>query len=781
MEDPSGSLNRFWRGYRAFEDAALAERQTRFTEWSTKLSSNVHYAWLQSRMGLFIKGNDWKPVKITSQIPGDDKAFKKLQLKYRTLFRSETSLNFNLSRAALYRRQKTHEKLQGKPTRKFKNLISSFCLILTAKSSTAPLDIRRVNGVVQMSIPKAVADVLFPASLRKKIFQGHSRSVQEIGDELIESRQSAFYQFVRNWVGGSLIEGKYEQQFVALSIYLFSLEFLKKPRDLENRWQEIRDEFFFKTGDDLLLHCLSVIQAAMFWLYCLKQDLLSDRQVWILNELLPLHTKDFDPKPRSIEIKNLHDRTEQSVQELDPNWIPLKNTRDDLGYALYDALDVPPDLIALCGTGTLNRALVKQISSEFVPSQLTHNIYLLKLVLGSRMRNVFTWQKLKTMFPRTEQKSAKESLSLPLYYDGKLVRMRGENLVLTRLFPIDVNQFRLFVGFCRRLALIGTSEGRPLRFSLVLGNELHRNFYFEEESALPFSAKRKYDLGNLAQKNQAAAIIKGNAGLFQSGEFHLFCHAGQRSADLRTELALSYVVREYPFAERMPVGNLFSAEVLPSGVMRFLYNRAEICRLAFGDWTFKINWNRAGFTRRIADFLKDNGLSKTNSAQERASLLTEIVEGLRQTSKGGIMIICAKSNFDRWKKSYTVRQTETLKSWDDVVLERGQLRLLTELISQDGATFLIANGKSIKAQGKYILYPVVFDKTTNLPTVISKEFMIRQDPELKMVFDRWGTRHLASIGFSSIVKTDALVITVSEDGPISLFYEGLLLRELSLD
>ncbi|MCL5019707.1 MAG: DNA integrity scanning protein DisA nucleotide-binding domain protein, partial [Patescibacteria group bacterium] len=323
------------------------------------------------------------------------------------------------------------------------------------------------------------------------------------------------------------------------------------------------------------------------------------------------------------------------------------------------------------------------------------------------------------------------------------------------------------------------------------GNELHKDFYFAKDNECSFGGDGEiYNLDDEDKLEKALAIIKGNAGIFQNLEYSLFCHFGQRYIKSGPSLVLSNVVKEYQFAPKIPFGSLFSVEILPNGIVKFLYNRNEIFRNVHGNWIFKNAWKEQDFRDFVSNFIKKNlNVSKVNT-DGASILIKEIIDNLRCDSHGGTLIICSKKNFDRWNDSHMIRHTEALKTWDNIVVEKGNLQLLTELTSQDGATFLINKDDRLKATGKYVLYPVyksdgkvkIFKPDTFIKNgkTIDKFWVEGSWKNWQKEYERYGTRHLSSIGFSAIVKKDAILITVSEDGPITVFFDGYPKRDISL-
>jgi hypothetical protein len=814
------TLKEIWLAFaNDIEGPAIAELQTYFqTFFKDKLPTNISIAWLQCRMGLFTHGNNW--LALSRDEEGADH-FTRLQIAYRALFGSEASVNFNLSRAALYYRQKvTRQLLENPECPQYSQCPRA--LLINLLPDGQPFSVEKVGTTVTVNLGREFADLLLPDELytvvahyltdRVNTSIGSSNRQQSeppdyrLLERLLACRQQTFYNSVLSeWTkrAPSTSETlKFPRAHILLAIYMLTLEYVANL-DIEKHWMNICDEFLARTPDDLLLSSLCVLQGALYWLRRIGN---SDGHPCLLNILLPPRVTAPDVVSKVITKTKVID--------------------------MYNGLHIPPDLIAFGGidiaTDIIDNGLVT-LQHHILQSNVT-------LLQGAIANVIQHSDHTKPMFSYSDCQNRWGYSG-----DKQLLKDRFELPIagiepITTLFPADSEQLDVFLRFCRTLSTIGTYEGRSLRFSVILGSELHLNFYFGDDSGSQslFSDKDDEDDGfdlardssssdmpqfGIRDADKALAKIRGNAGLFQLSDYHLFCHVGKRHEG--KVLELSHVVREHPFVQKAPVGNLFSIEVQSNGAIRLLQNRMEICRITQGEWSFKSEEQVKRLREALEEKLNAIHSSKSGSQigqfppawEKPIDILLRVIQRLRDQSHGGIIIVCGSDDFQEWGgkvlqetapaihapsgDTIISRSTPSIRNWDGLAVEQGHLEILTELVGQDGATFVVLsdNGSKLRAYGKYVLHPVYRKKGKNAIKVFDPKQFIIHRPEKEMricdfwkeqrwpdwegMYHKWGTRHLSSVAFSALTDNKALVITISEDGDVSCFNDACYQRDLS--
>lgn len=819
-ESKSNALQRLWEDFARQEKTIMRNQRKSFKNFFNKLPSNISYGWMQCRMGLFIAGNDWLPI---SRLPWS-LSFDNFQKAYRAFFGCEASVNFNLSRAALYHRQavriidldsqKTSDSseittLNLKKEKLIARTYTRLLIKLLHNGQTCDIDL--VDDTVVISIGKEFAELLLPSEsftvidtfLRERVENNKETESPDYSllERLMACRQQTFYKVVSEWTKrgpDELSEDlKFPKSHVKLAIFLLTLEYMSYP-DIDSRWRELRDEFLAKTPDELLLSSLGVLQGSLFWLRLIAEP---DLTPFLLNIIMP---------PIITETN-----------------IPQNIPGPDQIVNMYNGLQVPPDLVAL-GGNNYDPSEVNVSFQQLEKTSLKYNTQLLHhalfIVHNTFYQEYYTFKDcIKRWGYSDKRNELKDKFGLNI----------KKGLTITTLFPADSEQLDIFMHFCRtKLTTIGKYEGRPLRFSVILGNELHLNLYFNDDLGSRSDFKDKdggFDLaaelspsnGDPSRVNdddKAIARIRGNAGLFQLPEYHLFCHIGKRHQG--KILDLSHVVRDHPFIQKAPIGNLFSVEVQYTGVMRVLQNRMEICRITHGEWSFKSEEQVKKLRNAIVDKLRKIYTNlKHTETEEKAwekpiEILLRVIQRLRDQSHGGTMIVCGSDYFQRWEgkivdggssteepqgNTIISRHTPAIKNWDGLTVEEGHLEILTELLGQDGATFIVLkeSGK-LQAYGKYVLHPVYRNKNNGSDEVgpikvfNPEEFIYRPAhkkiceywceqgwADWEAMYHKWGTRHLSSTAFSALSEDKSIVITISEDGDVSCFDDACYRKDLS--
>lgn len=783
------SLQDTWEEIRGIELSKIDSVNDKFVKFVKQpiFHPDVHYGWLQLRMGLFSHGNTWLPVTCNSESPD----FTKFQDAYRALFGSEASVNFNLSRAALYSRQ--HSPAVRRAS----------ALLISLKNIESPFEVKIQNNTFEFVIGLAISDLLLPVKLFVDVneqftIRCNDNRAKESPDfdlllRLDTCRKHAFYEIQRKWANdgatGINDENRFPTELLRLAIFLFTLEVQEDNGKLLSRWRKVRDRFLAKSPEELLQSTISVLQGALFWLRFASQQDNDGGAPWLLNLLMPL----------KLGIKDI-----SKIEALQSRF---KNNKK-IVLSLYNQVRIPPDIIAFAGIGQGYKKVLREIDTSFRAVILEANLTLLNSVLTDLIQDnheLYAFENYFKGFASDEQLAElKKRFAIPL-----------KKLTLCTLFPVDQEQFKYFLDFClTKLPVIAKYEGRPLRFSLVLGNELHLNMYFGDDSASrsDFAVDRKgdkivYDLSDKTHISQALARIKGNAGLFQLRDHHLFCHAGMRHKG--TTLEISYVVREHPFIQKAPIGNLTTFEVLPNGEKRILSDGIEECRISHGEWRFPFAEETDKLRDSIANLLcqfsgqnvNGNGLKSHAGFYERIDILLRALQRLRDRSQGGTLILCHIDDFDKWRNpkreaevaghnALISRQTPSISGWDELPIADGVLAILTELLAQDGATFVVADSDgAMLASGKYILHPIYrenvsgAEKSVQIRIFSPDDFLYKGEKitvhwnELgwenwQATYYKWGTRHLSAIAFSALAGNKALAIAVSADGDISYFYDG---------
>ena len=262
QEEIEKTLDDFWKDYHLFEEAIRKMILDDFeTFYKRNLPCFIHSIWLQNRMGMFTLGNLWEP-RTNKNIFKDKEKFKIIQKNYLRIMGNEFSLNFNLSIAALFR--KNSKSL--KPNEKF---ISKLGITINGNADEKELNFKKKNDIAIFNISNEFYNSILPEKVFERLKElSYRNDLQyipyDIQEELHHCRERTYYAFIRKWDAKSLINGRYDKVFTSLAIFLFTLEYINSKNRIENKWKDLLDIFNFKTDEDLFYHLLGVLQSIIF-------------------------------------------------------------------------------------------------------------------------------------------------------------------------------------------------------------------------------------------------------------------------------------------------------------------------------------------------------------------------------------------------------------------------------------------------------------------------------------------------------------------------------------